>query len=157
MKFFFRDDTELDVVRPIVEIFQKIYYDQEEKELVIVLPDGSVNRIDISTLIKLYLGYTTDTIKVTTDENVIKADLLQNSVNGYHLIESIVLRGSPTTTTQKPGDRSTRIATTEFVKSTVIDNLISFETDRPLSANMGRILNNTKADIEDVIEIIQNI
>ena len=47
LKFFFRDDTELDVVLPIVEIFQKIYYDQEEKDLVIVLPDGSVNRIDI--------------------------------------------------------------------------------------------------------------
>lgn len=157
LKFFFRDDTELDVVLPIVEIFQQIYYDQEEKELVIVLPDGSANRIDISTLIKLYLGSQSDTIKVTTDGNVIKAELLQDSVNGYHLIESIILRGSPTTSTQKPEDRSTRIATTEFVKSTVIDNLISFETDRPLSANMGRILNNTKADIEDVIEIIQNI
>ena len=157
LTFFFRDDSELEVVLPIVSIFENIFYDADSKELVIVLPDGSENRIDISTLIKLYLGSTGRTIKVTTDNNIIQADIIPNSINGYDLIESIVLRGSPTTTTQKVEDRSTRVATTEFVKSIVIDNLISYETDRPLSANMGRILNNTKAGIDDVIEIIQNI
>lgn len=157
LTFIFRDDSELIVSLPIASIFENIWFDTATNELVITLPDGTENRINIASLIKLYAGSESSNIKVTTDNNKIIAEIIPDSVTGEDLIDSITLRGNPNTTTQNPTDRSTRLATTEFVKSTVIDNLISYETDRPLSANMGRILNETKADIDDVIEVIQNI
>ena len=156
--FEYRDESELKVHIPIPEIFKSIYYDKEEKELVIVLPDGSENRIDISSLIQTYFGSVSSNIQVIVEnDNVIKATVIDGSIGEYQIAPSVHLRQSPTTTTQVVSDRSTRIATTEFVKSIVIDNLISYETDRPLSANMGRILMNQKADIDDVIQIINDM
>lgn len=158
LNFIYNDDSELKIHIPIPDIFNSIYYDEAEQELVIVLPDGTENRIDISSLIKLYFGSITPTIQVTIEnDNIIKASIIDGSVGELQIAPSVHLRMSPTTTTQPVSDRSTRIATTEFVKSIVIDNLISYETDRPLSANMGRILNQRKADIEDVIQLINDM
>ena len=156
--FEYKDGTLLEIHIPIPDIFQNIYYDDAEKELVIVLPDGTENRIDISGLIKTYYGSISPNIQVRIEnDNVIKANVIDGSIGEYQIAPSVHLRMSPTTTTQPASDRSTRIATTEFVKSTTIDNLLSYETDRPLSANMGRILNTKKADIEDVIQLINDI
>ena len=156
--FTYRDDSEFKVHIPITEIFNSIYYDEVEQELVIVLPDGSENRIDISKLIKSYFGSISDNIQVVIeDDNVIKATVVPGSIGELEIVPSVHLRNSPTTTTQPVSDKSTRIATTEFVRNQVIDNLISYETDRPLSANMGRILNERKADIEDVIQLINDM
>ena len=156
--FTYRDTTELKVHIPIPEIFNSIYYDDVEKELVIVLPDGTENRVDISKMIQHYFGSLSDNIQVVIEDgNVIKATIVPGTVGELEIAPSVHLRSSPTTTTQPVSDKSTRIATTEFVHNQVIDNLISYETDRPLSANMGRILNQRKADIEDVIQIINDM
>lgn len=156
--FEYKDGTTMSVHLPIPDIFQSIYYDDAEKELVIVLPDGSENRIDLSGLLKSYFGSISPNIQVVIeDDNIIKATVIDGSIGEYQIAPSVHLRMNPTTTTQPVSDRSARIATTEFVKSTTIDNLVSYETDRPLSANMGRILNSKKADIEDVIQIINDM
>ena len=158
LTFIFRDGTELNFVIPINDIFNNIYFDDVEKDLVIVLPNGKENRINISSLIKVYSGSTSDNIQVVVDNaDIIHATILPGTVGELEIAPSVHLRMSPTTTTQPVSDRSTRIATTEFTRSIVIDNLISYETDRPLSANMGRILNERKADIEDVIQIINDM
>lgn len=158
LKFIYKDNTEVGIHIPITEIFERIYFDNIEGELVIVLPNGTENRINISSLIRLYSGTMSKNIQVEVDgENVIKATILPNTVGEDELKVSIHLPGSPTTTTQPITDKSTRIATTEFVRKQVIDNLISYETDRALSANMGRILNQRKVDIEDIMEIINDL
>lgn len=158
LTFVYRDGTELDVNIPITDIFNSIYFDPAENELVIVLPDGTEHRIDIAALIQVYFGSTSSNIQVEVgDNNVIKATILPGSVGELEITPSVHLRMSPTTTTQPISDKSTRIATTEFVRNQVIDNLISYETDRALSANMGRILNQRKADIEDVINIVNDL
>lgn len=158
LTFIYKDGSEVVVHIPITEIFNSIYYDNDTKELVIVLPDGTENRIDVSGLIQKYFGSTSHNINITVnDDNTITATVIPSSITGEEITYSVHLKGSPTTTTQPINDRSTRIATTEFVKQIVIDNLISYETDRPLSANMGRILNERKADIEDVIQIINDL
>lgn len=158
LTFFYKDETELKVILPVKEIFNNIYFDDSERELVIVMPDGDENRINIGSLIKSYSGCSSDNIQVEVQNgDIIKATILPSSVGELEIAPSVHLRMSPTTTTQPVSDRSTRIATTEFTRSIVIDNLISYETDRPLSANMGRILNERKADIEDVIQIINDI
>ena len=157
LTFTYRDGNELDVHIPITEIFNSIYYDKEEKELVIILPDGSEHRIDVKDLITTYSGFTSENIQVIVEDDVIKASIVPGSVGEMEIIPSVHLRNSPTTTTQPTSDKSTRIATTEYVRNQVIDNLISYETDRPLSANMGRILNQRKADIDDVIDIINDL
>lgn len=158
LTFIFRDKTELLVHIPIVDVFNTIYYDQEEKELVIVLPDGTENRVDLSDMIKSYYGSNSSNIQVVVEnDNTIKATILPGTVGELEIAPSVHLRQSPTTTTQPTSDRSTRIATTEFVRSIIIDNLISYETDRPLSANMGRILNERKVDMDDLIQIINDL
>lgn len=156
--FEFRDGTEMDIRLPISDIFQTIYFDDTETELVIVMPDGSENRINIGSLIQVYFGSISDQIQVTIeDNNVIKATIIPGAIGELEITPSVHLRGSPTTLTQPVSDKSTRIATTEFVRGQVIDNLISYETDRPLSANMGRILNQRKVDIDDLMAIINDI
>ena len=158
LEFTFRDKSVLGVHLPITEIFSSIYFDKVEKELVMVLPDGTEHRIDISALLVTYVGSISDNIQVSIEnDNTIKATIIPGTVGELEIAVSAHFRGSPTTTTQPVNDRSTRIATTEFVRSLVIDNLISYETDRPLSANMGRILNERKADIEDVIQIVNDM
>ena len=151
------DGDEFNVRIPIPEIFNSIYYDAETKELVIILPNGEENRINIAELIVQYFGSTSPNIQVIIEDNTIKATVVPNSIGELEIAYSVNLRGSPTTTTQPISDNSTRIATTEFIHNEVIDNLISYENDRPLSANMGRILNQRKADIEDVINIINDL
>lgn len=158
LEFSFRDGSVLGVHIPITEVFNSIYFDKIEKELVMVLPDGTEHRIDISALLVTYVGSISDNIQVVIEnDNTIKASIIPGTVGELEIAVSANFRGSPTTTTQPVNDRSTRIATTEFVRSIVIDNLISYETDRPLSANMGRILNERKADIEDVIQIVNDL
>jgi len=158
LTFIYKDGTEVDVQIPITDIFNNIYFDPVEGELVIVLPDGNENRIDISAMIKVYSGSMSKNIQVeVSTDNIIKASILPNTIGEDELKVSVHLPGSPTTTTQPVTDRSTRIATTEFVRNQVIDNLISYETDRALSANMGRILNQRKVDIEDIMEIINDL
>lgn len=158
MIFTYKDNSELKVHVPIPEIFNSIYYDDVEQELVIVLPDGTENRVDISKMIQHYFGSLSDNIQVQIEDgNVIKATIVPGTVGELEIAPSVHLRSSPTTTTQPVTDNSTRIATTEFVHKQTIDNLISYETERPLSANMGRILNQKKADIEDVIQLINDM
>ena len=158
LTFIYKNGMEVDIKIPISDIFKNIYFDSIEGELVIVLPDGNENRIDISSMIKIYTGTMTKNIQVNVEsDNTINATILPNSISEDELKVSIHLIGSPTTTTQPVTDRSTRIATTEFVRNQVIDNLISYETDRALSANMGRILNQRKVDIEDIMEIINDL
>lgn len=158
LTFIFKDKTELTVHIPIIDIFNTMYYDKEEKELVVVLPDGSEHRVNISAMIQEYFGSNSPNIQVTIeDDNIIKATILPGTVGEYEIAPSVHLRQSPTTTTQPVSDRSTRIATTEFVRNQVIDNLISYETDRALSANMGRILNERKVDMDDLIDIINDL
>ena len=158
LTFTFRDGNTLDVHIPLTETFKSLYFDKVENELVLILPDGSEHRVDISSLLILYKGSTSANIKVEVeDDHVIKATVVPGSIGELEIAPSVHLRMSPTTTTQPVNDRSTRIATTEFVKGITIDNLISYETDRPLSANMGRVLNEKKADIEDVIQIINDM
>ncbi|MCM1220775.1 MAG: hypothetical protein NC548_40420 [Lachnospiraceae bacterium] len=156
--FAFRDGREIEVKIPLVDIFKTVYFDQDTNELVMELLNGNEHRIDITTLIKPYLGSINDHIQISIlSDNTIKATILPGTITGTEIQASVHLRNSPTTTTQAVTDKSTRIATTEFVRNLVIDNLISYETDRPLSANMGRILNQKKADIDDIIAIISDI
>lgn len=158
LSFIFRDKSEVEFQLPILEIFDTIYFDDVEKDLVIVLPDGRENRINIASIIRNYTGGATNSVQVVVEDGtVIKASVLPSSIGETEIAPSVHLKMSPTTTTQSVSDKSTRIATTEFVKNIVIDNLISYETDRPLSANMGRKLNETKVDVEDVIQIINDI
>lgn len=156
--FTYRDGRHLDIRIPIVDTLKTLYFDKIEKELVMILPDGSEHRIDISALLVMYKGVASENIQVIIeDDHTIKASIIPGSVGELEIAPSVHLRLSPTTTTQPVNDRSTRIATTEFVKSIVVDNLISYETDRPGSANMLRVLNERKADIEDVIQIINDM
>ena len=94
---------------------------------------------------------------IIENDNIIKGTIVPSSIGELEIAQSINLRGSPTTRTQSVSDNSTRIATTEFVKKQTIDNLISYENDRPLSANMGRLLNQRKADTDDVIKLIMDL
>lgn len=157
LTFQYKDGSTIDVVIPIADVFNSIYFDDAEKELVIILPDGSENRINIASLIKVYTGSSSNNIQVVVEGDTIRASILPGTVGSLEIAQSVHLRMSPTTTTQPISDKSTRIATTEFVRKQVIDNLISYETDRALSANMGRILNERKADIEDVISIVNDL
>ena len=156
MTFTFKDRQQVEIEIPVIKIFKTLYFDDDNNELVLVLPDGSEHRIDIKRMITHYVGVSSENIRVEIDNSGnVKATIKPDSVTGNELVPSIKLRENPTTTTQPVGDKSTKIATTEFAKSIVIDNLISYETDRPLSANMGRILNQKKADVEDVLKLIK--
>ena len=158
LTFTFNDDSVLNIPIPIADIFNNIYFDSTTKELVIVLPNGTENRININALIQLYYGSIGTHIQVIVeDDNIIKANIIPSSIGDTELVPSIHLKQSPTTTTQPVSDKSNRIATTEYVKTQVINNLISYEAERPLSANMGRILNDRKADIDDVINLILDL
>ena len=156
--FTFNDKKTLEITIPIIDVFKSLRYESKDKSLVITLPDGNDHFINIEELIQVYFGHKGSHINVIVEnDNVIKADIIPASISELEIMPSVHLRGSPTTLTQPVGDRSTRIATTEYVKSIVINNLISFEVDRPLSANMGRILNQRKADIDEVINIIMDL
>lgn len=156
--FQFKDGTALSVTIPITDIFTKIHFDDTTKELVIVLPDGTENRINISALIQTYYGSIGANIQVVIEnDKIVKASIIPGSIGELEIAPSVNLRSSPTTTTQAVSDRSGRISTTQFVAGQVINNLISYETDRPLSANMGRILDQSKANIADVIQIINDL
>ena len=158
LTFVYKNGSEIIVQLPITDIFTQITFDPTTGELIIVLPNGDENRIDISSMIKTYTGSMSKQIQTeVTSDNSIKATIIPNTIGQDELKISVHLPGSPTTTTQPITDRSTRIATTEFVRNQVIDNIISYETDRPLSANMGRILNQRKVDINDIMEIINDL
>lgn len=150
----YRNGRTTDVPIPIKEIFQTIRYDDENDQFVITLPDDTEHRISVTSLITDYVGGTSERTRVSVEGNVIKADLLPNTIDGGDIVDSVALRGSPTATTQLPSDKSDKIATTKFVHQQVIDDLISHDEDRPLSANMGRVLNTSKVDTQRVLQII---
>ena len=152
--FEFRDSTSKDIEIPVLSIFRSITYDSNNNELVIVLPDGTENRVAIDSLITTYNGTRSRNVDVTIEHGNITATVLDDSITGDELVASINLRNSPTTTTQPASDTSHKIATTKFVKDVVIDDLNSHEDDRPLSANMGRVLNSTKVSLQDVLELL---
>ena len=153
-----RDGNKVELVLPITDTFGKITFDSATSELVIPLPDGTKNRINISSMIRVYNGSTSENIQVTVgDDKVIRATVIPGTIGEFEIAPNVNLRESPTTTTQAVSDRTTKIATTEYVKNQVINNLISYDTDRPLSANMGRVLNQMKADTKDVIALINDI
>lgn len=161
--FTFNDGNTLSVVIPkigdVQQIFTQIYYNHETKEIIIVNPDtGEEDPIPIEEIIPIIAGSNSEHIDVTIDdEGAIHATLKADSITGEQLVANIHLRGNPTATTQDVEDNSTRLATTEWVRGQVIDNLISYETDRALSANMGRILNNQKANIMDILALIEDL
>lgn len=153
---FFSGET-LEVVFPINSIFEGMYWDNETSELVFPLPDGTEKRVKITDLVTTYVGGDTVNIHTTvTPEGVILAEIIPESVDGTVLAENIHLRGNPSTTTQPVDDNSQHIATTEFVKKNIVDNLESYDGTKMLSANMGRTLNATKASIQDVMDIIEH-
>ena len=154
LEFTFKDGEKLNVEIPITNALSNITFDKKTKELVIQLPNGTENRINISSLIKVYKGSVSANIQtIIENDDIIKSTIIPNSIGEMEIQESVHLKSSPTTTTQPVSDRSDRISTTKFVGDQVINNLISYETDRPLSANMGRVLNSQKADIDDVVRI----
>ena len=152
----FRDDTTLSIPIPIANL--QVRFDSSTNELVFTQPDTSEVRVDVSSLIPVYTGGDTDNIHIVIEnDNTIKGTIIPGTVGQYEIAPSVNLRNSPTTTTQVVSDRSTKIATTEFVASQTINNLISYDTDRPLSANMGRILNQEKVDLSTVQQMINDI
>lgn len=137
-------------------LFRRIEFDDKSRELVFTLMDGTETRVSITAL--TCKGSTSDNIFVDVDnDNTIKATIVPSSIGKYEITPSVELRGSPTTTTQPNNDKSARIATTEFVKNLTIDTLNSYEVERPLSANMGRILNQEKASLTQVYDILGGI
>ena len=152
----FRDNTTLSVPIPIANL--QVRFDSSTNELVFTQPDSTEVRVDVSSLIPVYTGGDTDNIHIVIEnDNTIKGTIIPGTVGQYEIAPSVNLRNSPTTTTQVVSDRSTKIATTEFVASQVINNLISYDIDRPLSANMGRILNQEKVDLTTVQQMINDI
>ena len=55
--------------------------------------------------------------KFIADSAISAAKIASGAVTGAKIESSVALAGSPTTTTQSPGDNSTKIATTAFVKN----------------------------------------
>lgn len=139
---------------PIIDVFQSIFYDEDQHELVLTLPDQTEHSIPVQSLITSYRGLESDNVKVEVQGDTIEARVVLGSLTGNELADDINIPGNPTTTTQLQSDDSNKIATTKYVKEAVINNLDSFNEDRPLSANMGRLLNEEKTSIEDVVAII---
>lgn len=154
LTFIFRDGSELNVVLPIMDIFKSITWNDETKELVFQLPDGSEHRVEITQLITTYTGSVGPHIKIDIVDGVIKASLIGHSITGDELETNIALSGFPTTTTPNVSDYSDNLATTKYVKDQVINDLISDDINRPLSAAMGKDLENKKASIDDVAKMI---
>jgi len=158
LSLYYRNGSMLNIQIPIVQTLETLSYDSDNKELVITMPDGTENRMDIQNLVAEYTGGRSENVNVeVSSDGVITTKIIPGSITGNELQESIHLPGEPNTNTPVETDKSTRLATTEFVKNNVIDNLISFQTDRALSANMGRELNNRKADRDEIIQLIMDL
>ena len=90
---------------------------------------------------------------ITLSHTAHTGDVLGSGSNTSLTIkDSVALGGNPTTTTQSSGNNSTRIATTAFVlanssDTTIIDDLASNSATSALSANQGRNLNESKANL----------
>ena len=156
LDFKFSDNSVISVAMQLGGI-ESVTFDKTTSELVFKFDNGRVSRIPIESILQ-YSGSTGEHINVIIeDDNRIRADIIPSSITGMELSTSLNLRGAPTAVTQAVSDNSTRLATTEFVKKQVVDSLISYETNRGLSANMGRILNQRKADVDDVIRMISEL
>ena len=156
LDFKFSDNSVISVAMQLGGI-ESVTFDKSTSELVFKFDNGRISRISIESILQ-YSGSTGEHINVIIeDDNRIRADIIPSSITGMELSTSLNLREAPTATTQGVSDNSTRLATTEFVKKQVVDNLISYETNRGLSANMGRILNQRKADVDDVIRMISEL
>ncbi len=55
--------------------------------------------------------------QTVTSSLIVAADITSATITGTQIASSIALAGSPTTTTQSPGDNSTKIATTAYVNA----------------------------------------
>ncbi len=158
LSLILKDRKEIEISIPITDIFKTMFYDSVNRDLVVVFPNGAEHRIDMSSLDRRYTGSTTKNVQVIIeDDSIIKASIIPGTIGEFEIEPSVHLRNSPTTTTQPISDKSSRIATTAYVGAQVIDDLISYETDRPLSANMGRILNQRKANVQDIIDILADL
>lgn len=154
LTFTFRDESELEVQLPITDVFESMQWDNDHKQLVMTLPDGSEKRVTINQLITDYTGSTGKFIKVDVLDGIVRATIVDHSITGDQLASDIALPGSPTTNTPMVTDNSTHVATTEYVKKQIVDNLESDSSDMALSANMGRELNTKKASLDDVVEML---
>lgn len=154
--FTFISGETLEVVFPIESIFNGMRWDSTTSELVFPLPDSSEKRIKITDLVTDYTGAKSANIETTVNDGIITAVIIPGSVDGEAIVNDVNLRGNPTTTTQPINDNSKHIATTEFIKKNIVDTLDSYDADKILSANMGRILNANKTSVQDVMDIIES-
>lgn len=159
LNFVFRSETdpELKVPIPISDIFSAMYYDESDHSFVIPLPDGTSHRISVESLITEYQGTTTDTINIEVNGDKISAVVRQGSINSDTIASDVHLPGYPTAATAQVDDKSTTVATTEFVKNVIIDSLDSDSDGRALSARMGKKLATEKASMDWVEEQIKSI
>lgn len=80
------DDTQIVVDLPIEQLLKDGFYDEENKELVLVLEDNKEIRIPASGLIDDYSTEDTDTIQLSLSaNNVFKALIKGQSINKTHL------------------------------------------------------------------------
>lgn len=157
LNFKFNDGSVIKVEMEMSGGIESITFDSDTNEMIVTFNNGQVSRLPVASLLK-YTGVTGTHINVIIEnDNKIKADIIPASIGELEITPNVHLRGNPTTNTAGVSDNSSRIATTEFVKKQTLNNLISYETDRPLSANMGRLLNQRKADVDDVIQMIMDL
>lgn len=152
--FTYRDGTSEDVQIPLIDIFNSMRWDSDNTRIVITLPDGTESYITIDNLITVYSGSIGRAIKIDVTDGCIKGTILPGSINGEDLIPSINLPGNPTSATPPTGDKSTKIATTEFVKNLIANDLLTEDSEMILSAKMGYKLNAEKASMEEVVRMI---
>ncbi|MCL2861027.1 MAG: hypothetical protein FWE22_01245 [Firmicutes bacterium] len=77
-----------------------------------------------------------------------EANAAQANANTRAPLSSPNFSGVPTAPTATAGANNTQIATTEWVRQRIINNLNSTSTNETLSANQGRILNERNSAIE---------
>ena len=155
LQFGFLDGSALEVTLPFDEVFESVAFDDTTRELSFTLPSGEIASVNLGALVSDYIGGKSDTIETTIVDRVITSSVRAQSIDGTMLVDNIALRGLPSAPTQAVTVSDDSIATTGFVKKVVIDSLDSYDRDRPLSANMGRLLNANKASTQDVINIIE--
>lgn len=158
IKFTFRDENTppLNVHIPLIDIFESITWNNDNKSLDITMPNGSMHQISIVGLITDYIGSENNTITITVDGNIIKAEINSGSITSDLLSESIHIPGAPTVDTPSIDDKSNKIINTEYIKNLIIDSIDSDASDRPVSARALKELNESKVDIDQVLDAIED-
>ena len=154
--FNHKDGTTTTATVPLVETFSTIYFDNVTKEFVITTPDSEEHRTAVHNLITEYVGANGDFVNVEVENGVIRATIPNSAITSEKLATDIALRGIPTAPTPLTSDGSTQIATTQFVRNLVVDNLTTDSPDRPLSAKMGSYLAQTRITEERVMQILED-